>query len=146
MQIVVNVLPGAFVEYPGPFGQGKRSIFTEDLELVSIDGNAQPAHTPGGMHSGIVTVVRDPTANDKYFPNDDLLLHYEATYLFDTATDNLPAALQRGQLTANGVFRIPKPATITFAITGGAGHYALARGQVTESGPNGTVRTFDITL
>src|SRR5215204_4964788 len=117
MQIVVNVLPGVFKEYPGPDGQGKRFIFTEDLELVSIDGNAQPAHTPGGTHSGIVTVVRELTGNDNFFPNDELLGQYEATYLFDTATGNLPAALQRGQLTARGVLRVPKPATITFAIT-----------------------------
>lgn len=146
MQIVANILPGVFTEYPGPNGQGKRFIFTEDLELVSIDGHAQPAHTPGGTHSGFVTVVREITENDNFFPNDELLSQYEATYLFDTATGNLPAALPRGLLTANGVFRFPKPATITFAITGGTGPYRLARGQVTESGQNGTVRTFDITL
>ena len=112
---------------------------------MSIDGNAQPAHTPGGTHSGIVTVVRELTGNDNFFPNEELL-HYEAAYLFETATGNLPAALQRGQLTARGVLRLPKPATITFAITGGTGPYALARGQVTESGQNGSVRTLDITL
>jgi hypothetical protein len=68
MQIVVNSLPGVFKEYPGPPGQGKRAIFTEDLELMSIDGNAQPAHTPGGTHSGIATVVREITGNDRFSP------------------------------------------------------------------------------
>ncbi len=146
MQIVVNVLPGVFTAYPGPNGQGKRFIFTEDLVLVSIDGNAQPANTPGGTHSGVVTVVRELTANDDYFPNDEQLGQYQAAYLFDTTTGNLPAALRRGQLTAFGVFRFPKPATITFSITGGTGFYKLARGEVTESGQDGRVRTLDITL
>jgi hypothetical protein len=146
MQIVLNVLPGVFKEYPGPDGQGKTFIFTEDLELVSINGNAQPAHTPGGTHSGLVTKVRELTATDTFFPNDEVLAQYQATYLFDTATANLPAALPRGLITAHGVFRFPKPATIAFAITGGTGPYKLARGQVTESGPGRNTRTLDITL
>jgi hypothetical protein len=40
----------------------------------------------------------------------------------------------------------PGPATRKFAITGGTGPYALARGQLTESGANRGVRTLDITL
>jgi hypothetical protein len=106
------------------------SIFTEDLELVSIDGNAQPAQAPGVTHSGFVTVVREITGNDNFFPNDDSLFQYEATYLFDTATANLPAALPRGVLTAAGVSRFPKPATITFAITGGTGPTAWLVGRL----------------
>ena len=145
MKIVANVLPGVSKVYPGPSGLGRRIIFTEDLVLVSIDGNPQPAQTPGGTHSGFVTVVREPTANDNFFPNEELI-HQDAVYLFDTATGNLPAALPRGQVTVNGMLWFPKPATRTFAITGGTGHYALARGQVTESGPNGSIRTLDITL
>jgi hypothetical protein len=66
---------------------------------VSIGGNAQPAQTPGGTHSGSVTVVREIMGNDNSFPNDDLLLQYEATYLFDTATANVPAAMPRGLIT-----------------------------------------------
>jgi hypothetical protein len=82
-------------------------------------------------------VVRELTGNDNYFPADELLFQYEATYLFDTATANLPAALPRGLLTANGAFRVPKPPIGNFAITGGTGPYALARGHVNESGPDG---------
>lgn len=144
MQIVLNIVPpGVRTEYPGPDGQGKRYIFTEDLELVSIDGKRQPAQTPGGTHSGVVTVVRKIEGGDHYFPNDIFLSQYEATYLFDTATANLPAALPTGLLTTRGVFRFPKQATITFAITGGTESYALARGQVTELGPT---RILEITL
>jgi hypothetical protein len=151
MQIVVNVLePSLDVrDYPGPNGLGFRVIFTEDLELVSIDGNPQPAQTPGGTHSGVVMKLRNATANDFFFPDNELW-QYEATYVFEAVSANLPAALPKGQLTAKGVFwEVPKqlaPGTRTFAITGGTGPYALARGQVTESGANRRVRTLDITL
>lgn len=144
MKIVVNILPGVFTEDPGLSGQGKRFIFTEDFELVSVGGNAQPAHTPGGTHSGVVTIVREVTANDPFFPNVERVFQYEATYLF-AAFANLPAAVRGGALTANGVFPFPSPPTITFAVTGGTTPFELARGEVTESGQNGRTRTFDIT-
>jgi hypothetical protein len=151
MQIVVNVLEPSFDErqYPGPQGLGLRVIFTENLELVSIDGSPQPAQTPGGTHSGIVTTLRNASATDILFPNNELW-HYEATYVFDAVSANLPAALQKGQITVHGVFWAvpgqPASGTRTFAITGGTGAYALARGQVTESGLRLRVRTLDITL
>jgi hypothetical protein len=152
MQIVVNVLqpPVGVRDYPGPHGLGFRFIVTEDLELVSIDGNPQPAHTPGGTHSAVITTLRGATANDTYFPNNTDLFQYEAVYLFDAPQGNLPAALPRGQITVRGAFwEVPGqagPATRRFAITGGTGPFALARGQVTESGANRSVRTLDITL
>lgn len=145
MQIVVNTLPGVVTDFPGPHGQGHRFIFTEDFELVSIDGAAQPAHTPGGTHSGVITIVREVAANDPFFPNTQDVGQYEATYLFAAST-NLPFAVRGGELTAHGVLRFAKPPTIRFAITGGTRPFQLARGQVTESGTNGTTRTFEITL
>jgi hypothetical protein len=154
MQIVVNVVqpPVAVKDYPGPHGLGFRFIVTEDLELVSIDGNLQPAQTRGGTHSAIVATLRVATANDNFFPANNDLFQYEAIYLFDAGKGNLPAALPRGQITVRGAFwevpgqPAPPGTTRTFPITGGTGPYAFARGQVTESGANLTVRTLDITL
>jgi hypothetical protein len=68
----------------------------------------------------------------------------------DAVNVNLPAALQRGQLTVAGAFwELPgqnAPVPHTFAITGGTGPYANARGQVEESGLNNRIRTLKIVL
>ena len=110
-----------------------------------------PANTPGGTHSGIITAVRERRPNDKYFPAPsdprNLVYQYEATYLFLAEAAILPVALPRGMVTVNGAFWLPRPPMeVKFAITGGTGPYALARGEVTESRPDGRNRTLDITL
>jgi hypothetical protein len=112
---------------------------------VSIDDTTQPAHTPGGTHSEIVTAVRELTPNE-YFPNDDLLYQYEATYLFDAATAILPVALLEGP--AHSKRSVPAPEATYSELCDYWSNRAcsLARGQVAEEEPNGSTRTLGITL
>jgi|SRR5215216_742612 hypothetical protein len=100
MQILVRVFAapvGAFL--PGRKGPGKRRVFSNDLYLVSIDGNPQPAHTRAGSLSGFTTTLRIAKANDNLYPAGSYLIQYEAAYRFNT----VPGALQRGQVIARGV-------------------------------------------
>jgi hypothetical protein len=79
-----------------------------------------------------------------------MLFQYEGTFMFDAVSAELPTALPKGQVIVWGVaifdsnFNPLKP--LTFAIVGGTEAYERARGQVTQSGPNGSIRTLKITL
>jgi hypothetical protein len=70
--------------------------------------------------------------------------------LFDALIPDLPTDLPRGQVIARGValfdgnFNPLKPQT--FAIVGGTGAYEGASGQVTHTGPDGSIRTLKIML
>lgn len=156
MQIQLTVAPADFRAYPGPAGLGKRFIFTDDLVYL---GKA------AGTHSGCVTTLRNVQAGDAHisFPPPTApaeLLQYEATFSLLASTVDptdpnptnptkppLPTGLQEGQITARGLvlFRQAtgnvEPAR--YAITGGTGAYANARGQVTQQG---TLRTLDVVL
>jgi hypothetical protein len=148
MQIEVHVFRTPVAEKePGPHGPGWRFSFSDDLYVVSVDGTPLPANTRVGTHSGFITTLRVAKVGDNYFSKDDELFQYQATYVFDGPNLNLPAALPRGQLLVGGVFWELKAAgpaqPRTFAITGGTGPYSLARGQLTEAGPD---RTLTVTL
>ena len=140
---------------PGPAGARYRFAFSDDLILERIDnvkyGSELPEdqhHVLAGTHSGFVTTIRLADAHDTFFPDGSMLFHYEGTYVFDAVTVDLPTALPRGQLIARGValldrnFAPLKP--VTFAIVGGTGAYDGTRGQVTHSGPDGSIRTLKI--
>lgn len=77
-----------------------------------------------------------------------MLFQYEGTFLFDAVTADLPADLPRGQVIAHGVaifdrdFNQLTPQTL--AIVGGIEDYEGARGQVSQSDPDGTIRTLTI--
>jgi hypothetical protein len=77
-----------------------------------------------------------------------MLFQYEGTFMFDAVTADLPTVLPKGQVIARGVaifdsnFDPLKP--LTFAIVGGTETYDGASGQVTQSGPNGSIRTLKI--
>jgi hypothetical protein len=160
MEIVVRVLNNSPVGQDvlcTPHGPGFRFAFGDDLRVDRVDGNTPGQGLPqknqqrrAGTHSGFVTTLRIAEANDKFFPQDTELFQYEAIYLFDAVNVNLLAALPRGQLTVAGAFwELPgQPAAVphTFAITGGTGPYANARGQVEESGLNNRIRTLKIVL
>ena len=130
MEIRLRVVATPVVEaVPGPPGPGKRFVFSDDLVL-------EGQQTAAGTHSGVVTTLRPVDANNQYLsaPGGAAeLLQYEATFKLKAVT-----GVQAGQITARGVvFTRPtgqpfEPAT--FAITGGTGAYANARGQVTQEG------------
>ena len=142
---------------PGPLGPRYRFVFTVDLVLERIDnkepGNGLPESPDdrlAGTHSGFGTTVRVADASDKFFPEGSMLLQYEGTYLFDAVSASLPNALPAGQVVARGValfdshFEPLRP--MTFGIVGGTEAYERARGQVTQSGPDGSIRTLKIVL
>ena len=155
VDVTVSPIPGRL---PGPPGAPRhRFVFSDDLVLERIDdkgpGNGLPQSPQdrlAGTHSGFGTTVRVAGAEDAFFPEGSMLFQYEATYLFDPVTGELPTGLPRGQLIARGVsildgsFRPLKP--FTFAIVGGTEGYEGASGQVTHSGPDGSVRTLRLML
>lgn len=142
---------------PGPAGPRHRFAFSDDLILERIDGLTPGSGLPqgqqdrlAGTHSGFATTIRLADAHDTFFPDGSTLFHYEGTYLFDAVTVDLPTALPRGQLIVRGValldrdFEPLKP--VTFAIVGGIGAYDGARGHVTHSGPDASIRTLTIVV
>jgi hypothetical protein len=142
---------------PGPSGPRYRFVFSDDLVLERIDNNKpgnglpqSPENRLAGTHSGFATTIRIADANDKFFPEGGMLLQYEGTFMFDAVTADLPTVLPKGQVIARGVaifdrnFEPLKP--LTFAIVGGTEAYDGASGQVTQSGPDGSIRTLKIKL
>jgi hypothetical protein len=142
---------------PGPSGPRYRFVFSDDLVLERIDNNKpgnglpqSPENRLAGTHSGFATTIRVADANDKFFPDGGMLFQYEGTFMFDAVTADLPTVLPKGQVIARGVaifdknFEPLKP--LTFAIVGGTEAYDGASGQVTQSGPNGSIRTLKIKL
>ena len=99
-------------------------------------------------HSGFATTIRLADAHDTFFPDGSMLFHYEGTYVFDAVPVDLPTALPGGQLITRGVALLDRNFTplkpVTFAIVGGTGAYGGTRGQVTHSGPDGSIRTLKI--
>ncbi len=79
-----------------------------------------------------------------------MLFQYEGMFMFDAVTPDLPTDLPRGQVIVRGValfdgnFDPLKP--LTFAIVGGTRAYEGASGQVTQSGPDGSIRTLKMVL
>ena len=146
MQIVVRVTK-TFAEDVGKHGPGFRTVFTDNLELVSIDGHLAQKQ-PAGTHSGVVTTLRIVKANDPLFPKGSLIFQYEGTYLFNAVTANPLPGLAKGQVIARAVvvlddkFQPLQPRTS--AIVGGTETYRTAHGQVTE--PPGNLRQLDISL
>ena len=142
--------------FPGPPGAPRyRFVFSDDLVLERIDDKAPGTGLPqssqnrlAGTHSGFATTLRVADANDKFFPEGSMLFQYEGTYMFDAVTADLPTDLPKGQVIVRGValfdrnFDPLKP--MTFAIVGGTQAYEGAGGEVTHSGPDGSVRTLKI--
>jgi hypothetical protein len=130
MQILVSVFFRAVdQQVPGPPGPGRRFVFSLDLQLEELDGVAQNQQRVG-TYSGVVTVLREPGANDNFYTNRGVLVQYESTYKFEAV-----APVQAGEITEQGVLYfgfIGGNLTIVgvkeFAITGGTGPYARARG------------------
>ena len=141
----VIIMPVPFGEFVPTHGQpatpGGRFFFHETLVLEEIDnkkpGQGLPtaeAERRAGTHSGIGTTLRHVDAGDPYFPGGGALVQPEATFKLNA----VGGALQGGQITTRGVqhYRDFKPGGIpTYAITGGTGAYANARGQVIASDP-----------
>jgi hypothetical protein len=154
VDVTVTPVPGRL---PGPPGPRYRFVFSDDLVLERIDnkepGNGlpqSPQNRLAGTHSGFATTLRVADANDKFFPEGSMLFQYEGTFMFDAVTADLPTDLPKGQVIVRGVasfdsnFVPLKP--LTFAIVGGTEAYEGACGQVTQSGPNGSIRTLKIML
>jgi hypothetical protein len=161
MQIVLRSVanppvPIQPVKPVGPGGPGHRFVFSEDFDLVSIDGRAAQNQRMIS-HSGFVTTVRIAQANDNLYPAGNYLMQYEGTYRFNAVPNAVPASgrlpsisLEVGQVTARGLIytgpnRDPIP-PIRFAITGGTDFYRLARGEITERNPDLDTRLLDIRL
>jgi hypothetical protein len=154
IQILLRVTKDVGTDTDDPPGPGHRFVFTNDLALERYDdstpGNGlpvDPLQRRAGTHSGVVTLVRVADATDHFFPDGSELWAYDATYKFNTLDDT---PLQKGQLTARGVFliqdgeRLDPP--VRFAIAGGTGPYATAHGTITEDVPTEDHRLLDIEL
>jgi hypothetical protein len=135
-----------------PPGPGKRYAFSNDLVLERYDNKTPGRGLPqnqqqrlAGTHSGFVTTVRLAVANDPFFPAGTEVFEYEDTYKFNTVP-NTP--LEKGQVTAKGVFAVSNDNLLdppaTFAITGGTGPHARARGEIIEGNPTGESRLLNI--
>jgi hypothetical protein len=125
---------GEFVPTHGPPGRpGGRFFFQETLVLEEIDGKKPGQGLPtdeedrlAGSHSGIGTTLR--------YVDGGPFVQAESTFKLNA----LSGALQGGHITTRGVhhYRDGKPVgTPTYAITGGTGAYANARGQLIASDP-----------
>jgi hypothetical protein len=154
IQILLLVTNGVGTDTDDGPGPGHRRVFTDDLVLERYDDSTpknglpvDPDERHAGTHSGVTTVVRVAGVGDEFFPAGSELRAYDATYKFDTLDDT---PLQKGQLTARGVFliqdgvRLDLP--VRFAITGGTGPYATAHGTITEGVPDPKSRLLDIEL
>jgi hypothetical protein len=83
-----------------------------------------------------------------------LRLSVTTTALTRPPTSSTPSTtLEKGQVTAQGLFLVDNvddfnalETPIRFAITGGTGPYATARGTITEGGPIPESRLLDIEL
>lgn len=140
MQIVLKVTAQPVQEfYPGPFGPGKRFIFSDVLVLEKLDtrtpGNGLPQAEQdrlAGTHAGFITTLDD---------GDPYQLQQEGTYRLSAV-----AGLLAGQVTVRGIFLATGGNAVgerRLAITGGTDAYAKAHGQVTESA-DGKTKTLDI--
>jgi hypothetical protein len=154
MQIVVSVLlpdpVNEAVQGPPPKGPGKRFVFSKDLVLERLDNSTpgpgpldlppDPLQRHAGTYSGFVTVLRVAEPLDVFLQPGTYLLNYEVVYRF-TALAN--TSLQKGQITAHGVFygfavsghlqTVDPPNGL--AITGGTEAYTTAHGQIIQQ-PN----------
>lgn len=144
MEIVLLVTGTVTNDVPGPPKPGKQFLFSDDLVLERVDnrtpGNGlpqQPQDRRAGTHSGSVTVLRIAAPNDKYLPGGGELFEYEGTYALNAVTVGGQSVLQEGQVTARGVVLLRNgqavPPGKRYAITGGTGAYATARGQSTQT-------------
>ena len=90
--------------------------------------------TAAGTHSGFTTTIRIAGPNDKSYPPGSLLVQYEAAYKFKAVGTVLGAGqvTARGTVLLGGNFQALEPEN--WAITGGRGPYANARGDITEPG------------
>jgi hypothetical protein len=148
LKIVVNVrdtIPEQHkVNIPPNAKPGFQTFFTEDVVLTQYD-TLTP--TPGGglaekeadrfvgIHSGILTVLRVTDTGDRFYTPVTRIVQYLATYRFRS----LPST-PLSQITGRGEFlfnitthKLVEP-PITYAITGGTGAYANARGKIVELG------------
>jgi hypothetical protein len=152
MQVLVSVFNRPVdqkVKPSGPPGPGTRFVFSLDLQLEELDGITQTQQHVG-TYSGVVTVLRNPKTSGKFFVVGGYLIQYESTYQFNAVTNTL---LQAGQITEQGVLLFDKNINVLqpkeFAITGGTGPYARARGRITapgEMGGDSNIRLLDIQL
>jgi len=136
---------------PGPPGPGRRFVFSLDLQLDKFKGQEQHPPPHVGTYSGIVTVLREPDANDNFYKNRGVLVEYQSTYKFEAVVP-----IEAEEITEQGVLYfgfIGGNLTIVgskeFAITGGTGPYKTARGSITapgETGVTSNIRLLDIQL
>jgi hypothetical protein len=156
--VVVNVRdtipPQAKVNFPPNAKPGFQVFFTEDVVLkqykAQTPGNGLPqdeANRYIGIHSGVLTLLRVTGNGDRFYAPATRIYQYSATYRFRTLP-NTPLS----QITGHGDFAfsltthtVVEP-PITYAITGGTGAYANARGQIVELGNQTDDRELHIEL
>jgi hypothetical protein len=133
-----------------PPGPGHQFVFSFDLALKKYNRRKQHGQHVG-TYSGFVIVLRTPGANDNFYKHPGYVVQYQSTYQF---MDVEP--VEPGEITEQGLlyFRsvgndVEIVGSKEFAITGGTGHYAKARGRITapgEKGGDSTTRLLDIQL
>jgi hypothetical protein len=145
-----------FAEWSQPSDEdvpGKLLVFTDNVHWQRIDGHyvQGPNGFPilAGTHSGTNRIVRVTEPGDGAYPPDVVVQEHEATWVLNAVPipgTQPPQQLTAGQVTVRGVLLhgglLGLPQALQeqrFAITGGTGHYALARGTILEDGDNRTM-------
>jgi hypothetical protein len=134
-----------------PPGPGHQFVFSLDLALKKYNHRKQPGQHVG-TYSGFVIVLRETGPNDNFYKLPGYLVQYQSTYHFMDV-----GPVEEGEITEQGllyfrkvgIYAVEIVGSKEFAITGGTGHYAKARGRVTapgETGGDSTTRLLDIRL
>jgi hypothetical protein len=145
--IVVNVrdIPGRQrkPKFPPPNARpGWQDFFSEDVVLQRYQsqtpGNGLPqneAQRYVGIHSGILTLMRETDTGDRFYAPGTRIMQYSATYRFRSLPNTpLSQITGLGELLFNvTTYTLIEP-PINYAITGGTGAYANARGEIIELG------------
>jgi hypothetical protein len=151
------------VKDPGPPRPGRTFWFSDNLVLRRVDpqvtgaqvlepGNGLPQNPQdrhAGTHSGSITVLRVAPATDEYVLGGGELFAYEGTYVLSAVAVAGQLVLRDGQVTARGVILLRNgqaPFGKRFAITGGIGAYATARGQGQQIDQPDNLRILEIVM
>jgi hypothetical protein len=86
-----------------------------------------------GIHSGTLTLMRETDTSDRFYPTPSRIMQYSATHRFRSLPNNpLSQITAFGEFLFNLVTHDVEEPPIKYAITGGTGAFANARGEIEE--------------